>query len=244
MSSSTAFTVRVASQPHMRFTEPKKRAPLGPEQKQERKEAHKSKQDKIDAAVTQWFADTMALADKLAVEFDIKPKYFHEIFFQGGTRMVMHQEKINPYNAFKSEKAAECRERTSINTAQLHVDYIDEYCEMTDKEKDEMVERWVENKRNNTVLRRATPRAKIQDVANIVRNMKLLMCGLSTRVGIEGFFCIVRNSVDFHMPPQWFWTSRDLEQYMLIATRKKWITVEVRTKVEAFAVAGCDIASA
>ncbi|KAJ7027670.1 hypothetical protein C8F04DRAFT_1266774 [Mycena alexandri] len=43
------------------------------------------------------------------------------------------------------------------------------------------------------------------------------------------------------MAPQWFFTSRELEQYMPIATRKKWVTTEVGTKVEAFAVAGCDV---
>ncbi|KAJ6570736.1 hypothetical protein B0H10DRAFT_1964571 [Mycena sp. CBHHK59/15] len=104
-----------------------------------------------------------------------------------------------------------------------------------------MVKRWVQNRNGSVVLRRDTPRAKIQDVANIVRNMKVLMCGLSTRVGVEGFFCIVRNSADFHMAPQWFFTSRELEQYMPLATRKRWVTAEVGTKVEAFAVAGCDV---
>ncbi|KAJ7016731.1 hypothetical protein C8F04DRAFT_980722 [Mycena alexandri] len=242
---STFATVTVASQPHLRFTEPKKRAPLGPEQKRERKEARETKQERIDAEVSKWFASTMALAEKLALDFDLKPKYFHDIFFQGGARMVMHQQKLNPYNAFKSEKAAECRERGEYkDAAQLHIDYFEEYQGMTDEEKDELVERWVANRNRNVTLRRATPRAKIQDVANIVRNMKLLMCGLSTRIGVEGFFCVVRNSADFHMAPQWFFTSRELEQYMPIATRKKWVTAEVGTKVEAFAVAGCDVLSA
>ncbi|KAJ7735458.1 hypothetical protein B0H16DRAFT_1327088 [Mycena metata] len=246
MPSTTSFgTVPIASQPHLRFVEPKKRAPLGPEQRRERQEARETKQQRIDAAVSKWFAETMALADKLALEFDLKPKYFHELFFQGGARMVIHQEKINPYNAFKSEKAAECRERGEYKDAtQLHQDYFEEYRDMTDEDKDAMVERWVTHRNHNVTLRRATPRAKIQDVSNIVRNMKLLMCGLSTRVGVEGFFCVVRNSADFHMAPQWFFSSRELENYMPIATRKKWVTAEVGTKVEAFAVAGCNVLSA
>ncbi|KAJ7033890.1 hypothetical protein C8F04DRAFT_957094 [Mycena alexandri] len=242
----TAFTtISIASQPHARHTTAKPRAPLGPEQKRERREARESKQERIDAAVSAWFSDTMALADKLAVEFDMQPKYFHELFFQGGARMVTHQEHVNPYNAFKSEKAAECRDRGEAkNAPQLHADYHEEYRSLTMEEKDALVERWLKNRNSSVSLRRATPRAKIQDVSNIVRNMKLLMCGLSTRVGVEGFFCIVRNSADFHIAPQWFFTSRELEQYMPIATRKKWVTAEVGTKVEAFAVAGCDVLSA
>ncbi|KAJ7635959.1 hypothetical protein DFH06DRAFT_1002820 [Mycena polygramma] len=240
-----SFTIGVASQPHIRYTQPKARAPLGPEQKQERKEARQDKQQRIDAYVNKWFADTMILAEKMAKEFDMKPKYFHELFFQGGARMVNHQKTTNPYNAFKSEKAAECRERgESLDAADLHREYHDEYSQLTDAEKDTIVARFLEKRGQDVKLRRDTPRGKIQDVANIVRNIKLLMCGLSTRVGVEGFFCIVRNSADFHIAPQWFFTSRELEEYMPIATRKKWVTAEVGTKVEAFAVAGCDVLSA
>ncbi|KAJ7027669.1 hypothetical protein C8F04DRAFT_925165, partial [Mycena alexandri] len=116
------------------------RAPLGPDQKRERKESREDKQRRIDAAVSTWFSDTMALAEKLAEEFDMKPKYFHDLFFQGGARMVIHQATVNPYNAFKSEKAAECRERGEAKDAtQLHEDYFDEYRNLTDKEKDALV---------------------------------------------------------------------------------------------------------
>lgn len=45
------------------------------------------------------------------------------------------------------------------------------------------------------------------------------------------------------MNPQWFFTSSALEEYMKIAVRKKWDTSEVGTKLEAFAIAGCDTVS-
>jgi hypothetical protein len=69
------------------------------------------------------------------------------------------------------------------------------------------------------------------------------MTGLTYRVGIEGFFCIVRNSPDYHMKPQWFFTSPALEEYMKIAVRTKWDTSEIGAKLEAFAIAGCDVVS-
>jgi hypothetical protein len=62
-------------------------------------------------------------------------------------------------------------------------------------------------------------------------------------VGIEGFFCIVRNSADYHMKPHWYFTSPALENYMKIAVRKKWDTSVVGAKIEAFALAGCEITS-
>ncbi|KAJ7223777.1 hypothetical protein C8J57DRAFT_1094166, partial [Mycena rebaudengoi] len=238
-------TVVIASQPHSRHMAPKARAPLGAEQKKALKEKHDDKQERMDARVNKWFTDTMALAEELAIEFKVKPKYFHDVFFQGGARMVHHQQNINPYNAFKSEKVAECQEHILVpkRAPELHCDYFEEYNQLMDAEKYEYVERFKETCNWEVKIRRDTLRGKIQDVANIVRNIKLLMCGLSTRVGVEGFFCIVRNSADFHITPQWYFTSHELEQYMPISTRKKWVTAKVGTKVEVFAVMGCDVMS-
>ena len=42
------------------------------------------------------------------------------------------------------------------------------------------------------------------------------------------------------MNPYWYFTSPALEEYMKIAVRKRWDTSEVGTKLEAFAIAGCD----
>jgi hypothetical protein len=46
----------------------------------------------------------------MAVEFDMKERYFEDLFFQGGVRMVHQQQNLNPYNAFKNAKAEENRE--------------------------------------------------------------------------------------------------------------------------------------
>jgi hypothetical protein len=101
-----------AATPHVRFTEPKKRAQLSPEDRKDRQEARADKQALIDSAVTEWFSNTMALAEELATRHKLKPQYFLDLFFQGGARMIHQQKKVNPYTAFKAEKSAECRERT------------------------------------------------------------------------------------------------------------------------------------
>jgi hypothetical protein len=64
--------------------------------------------------------------------------------------------------------------------------------------------------------------------------------GLKARVGVEGFFCLVRNNPSYHVKPQWFFTSEALADYMKIAVAKRWDAHEVGMKVEAFAIAGCD----
>ncbi|KAJ7284760.1 hypothetical protein C8J57DRAFT_1052911 [Mycena rebaudengoi] len=230
-------TVSAASSTRIRIDKPapKKSAPHTRDELKEKKEKREFRQAAINEEVSKWCEYTNAKAQELADLYDMKPRYFLDIFFQGGARMVHHQEKINPYNAFKSEKAAEAR---------LHMDHIDEYNALTDEEKDTLVERFRDIRSRNFALRRDTPRAKIQDVANIVRNMKMLMAALGNRVGIEGFFCVVCNSAEFHMAPKWYFTSPELEAYMAIATRRKWDTGEVGIKLEAFAVAGCDPVSA
>jgi hypothetical protein len=63
-------------------------------------------------------------------------------------------------------------------------------------------------------------------------------------VGVEGFFCIIHNSLDYAMKLQRFFTSAELRKYMkVMVTMKKWDLTEVGTKPEVFAVAGCDVAS-
>ena len=59
-------------------------------------------------------------------------------------------------------------------------------------------------------------------------------------MGIEGFFCIVRSTPDYHISPQWYFMTEALSDYMKIAVRRKWDTHEVGTKLEVFAIAGCD----
>ncbi|KAJ7733212.1 hypothetical protein DFH07DRAFT_780656 [Mycena maculata] len=205
----TFATIAIESHPKAQHGSSKTSAPLTAEKRKENKEKHEEKKDGIDQA--------LAATSKN----------------RSGARMVNSQTKINPYNVFRAEKAAECQD----NAPTLHHDYFEEYKTLTDAEKDAYVEHFKDTKTREVKLRRDTPRGKIQDVANIVRNIKLLMVGLGTHVGVEGFFCIIRNSTDFHIQPQWFFTSHELEQYMPIATRWKWSTVEVGTKVEAFCVA-------
>ena len=69
------------------------------------------------------------------------------------------------------------------------------------------------------------------------------MTGLTYHVGVEGFFCIVQNSPEYHMKLYWYFTSLALKEYMMIVVHRQWDTSEVGTKLEAFAVAGCNVVS-
>ncbi|KAF8210735.1 hypothetical protein K438DRAFT_2011299 [Mycena galopus ATCC 62051] len=238
--------IAAASNPRTRQPpKPRKepRAPLTAEEKKEKRDETAKNQAEIDDALgkfTEWMDDTLAKADALATKFGKKTRYFLNAFFQSGAHMVNRQEVVNPYNAFKAQKAAEHRENGEAMTVpELHREHIDEYRLLSDADKAELVE-WYTEERSRKKIRRATPRARVQDVSNTVRNMQMLLQALAYRVGVEGFFVVVRNSADFHMAPYWYFTLPELERYMPLAVRKRWDTGEVGAKIEVFAVAGCD----
>ncbi|KAJ7800798.1 hypothetical protein B0H14DRAFT_2615904 [Mycena olivaceomarginata] len=153
-----------------------------------------------DQAVLEWVSKTFAKADKLTTCFKCTQHYFLNVLFQGGVHMVNHQDEVNPYNTWKTVKAAEpFTSNTSTNTARS----------LTKEEK-----------------------KVLKDGHTIVRDHVVKLIGLDSCVGTEGFFFIVWNNTDFHIKPQWYFTSPELEDYMQIA---------VGSKLEAFVIAGCDI---
>ncbi|KAJ7860596.1 hypothetical protein B0H14DRAFT_3446004 [Mycena olivaceomarginata] len=238
-------TVALASSTRMRTgNHSKKAAPLTAEQLKEKRAPRNDKQVCIDVRVQQWMESTNELANTMAAEFDMEPRYFLDIFFQGGAHMINHQDVIDPYNAFRGLKSMEvCEQGLVMSTPELHTHFFDEYCELTTSEKEALCTRWETVRSTNFHLHRDTPRAKIQDVANVVRNMKMLLSALAHHVGVKGFFCVVKNNVAFRMEPEWYFTCKELEEYMEIATRKKWVTGEVGMKLEAFVIVGCDPAN-
>jgi len=67
------------------------------------------------AAVADWGAYTIKRAEDLARKFNKKPRYFLDLFFQGGIHLVKKQAKTNTHNAFQSVKANELRDSTLFN---------------------------------------------------------------------------------------------------------------------------------
>jgi hypothetical protein len=105
----TSSTINAASSTRVHHTL-QKSAPITSKQKKEKKVQREENQAAIDAAVDEWFTSTMAKVNELAAQFNKKPRYFLDIFFHGGARMVYHHEKVNPHNAFMSLKAQELRD--------------------------------------------------------------------------------------------------------------------------------------
>ncbi|KAJ6555542.1 hypothetical protein B0H10DRAFT_2241314 [Mycena sp. CBHHK59/15] len=217
-------TIATPSSSRIRVTKAKPCTPLAPDERKEKCENREIRKQKIDDVVGEWWASMHVKAEELGVRFDLSAHYFLDIFFQGGAHMINRQEKkVNPYNVFKSEKAAEAREH--------------KIPEPDDEQKDELVERFW---RSEIVPHISVATPLVAKFKTLRMSFQHEAAGLGTQWGIEVFLCIVCNNSEFHMAPEWFFTIPELEKYMMIVTRRKWDTAEVGSKAEAFAVAGCD----
>jgi hypothetical protein len=103
-------TLKILSAPRQRIGPTQKPPPIPSQQRKEKLEKRQENQRQIDEAVAEWYTYTLAKADDLGKRFDKKPRYFLDIFFQGGAKMVTHYSKTNSFNAFKSLKAIELNE--------------------------------------------------------------------------------------------------------------------------------------
>jgi hypothetical protein len=100
-------TIQQLSAPRQRNASRQKPPPIPSHQQKEKVAERQKRQKEIDEAVSEWYTYTLAKADELGNRFDKKPRYFLDIFFQGGAKMVTHHSNTNAYNAFKSLKATE-----------------------------------------------------------------------------------------------------------------------------------------
>jgi DNA-directed RNA polymerase subunit H (RpoH/RPB5) len=58
----------------------------------------------------------------------------------------------------------------------LQDEYKDEYEALTKEEREELIEEFTVQRDECAKIKRPTPRARIANVANVVRNMQLLVC--------------------------------------------------------------------
>lgn len=162
-------------------------------QVERQKAKRKEDTDAMESAVDEWFAFTMAKAAELAERFDKKPRYFLDRFFQGGQKLVYKQTVTNAFNAFKSIKAAELRAGVLVhipllqrnytllldgekeNVISIQRDFKEEYDALTAEERAEYIVEFDAMKTSSAHVARHTSRGCIQDLANIARNMEVMV---------------------------------------------------------------------
>ncbi|KAJ7823091.1 hypothetical protein B0H14DRAFT_2184662, partial [Mycena olivaceomarginata] len=98
-------------------------------------EEQEERGDQQDQAMLEWVSETFAKADELTMCFKCTQHYFLNVLFQGGAHMVNHQDEVNPYNTWKTMKAAEsCEAGEELTLEQFHERSIDKYCSLTKEE--------------------------------------------------------------------------------------------------------------
>jgi hypothetical protein len=173
-----------------------KSAPLTAAQRKQKREAREETTQAIDADIDEWFTMTMTKAEELAEKYNKKPRYFTDRFFQGGARLV-HGHRTTSWNAFLSKKTEEVNGGKSFTQCLIEAllivsdwvddasgstslvdiikDHRDEYEELSNEEKKEMVQEFTKEKESLKKLPHPTARGRVQDVLNVVRNIEQLV---------------------------------------------------------------------
>lgn len=105
-------TLRAGTARRVRHAPNRPRAPIPSRQKKEKAAEREARQDEINKLFNEWLDDTVAKANAYAEKFGKKPRYFLDLFFHGGARMVHQHKKKNVHNAFLSLKSRDLREGT------------------------------------------------------------------------------------------------------------------------------------
>ncbi|CAL1708809.1 unnamed protein product [Somion occarium] len=221
----------------------KKAAPIDSEKRKKIKARRDEKNKEVDEQIATWFQQTVALASNMAEKYGQTMQHYLRLFFFGAES---HTKKRQPsaYNAYISAMAADTNSDAAAGSASslidVQLDHREAYYDLTQKEKDEFVTELLKKRETEQKGSRPNQRSRIQDASAVLRLIEQELLGLKHRVGIEGFFCMVKNNTEFNMGPQWFFTDQEIERYLSVTVRKGWDTGFIGAVTEAFSVAGCD----
>ncbi|KAL0578047.1 hypothetical protein V5O48_003953 [Marasmius crinis-equi] len=205
------------------------------------------KNRQIKMAVSQKLQEIQAWAEKQGRLFGKKDRYFKDMIFNGGAHLKHLKREISPYNAFRSEKAREIRESGGVpqTLAEIDANFGEEYDDMTDEERGALVVRHKEFLAEEAIvkIRLPTQRQIRETVKSAIESLIAIIRALCRRVGMDGFFMLIRNRFDITIPPQWYCTNTKLENYLALAVKGPWDLGRFIGRCEAFVLAGCDIAN-
>ncbi|KAK1230432.1 hypothetical protein PQX77_006479 [Marasmius sp. AFHP31] len=216
-----------------------KRPPLTEEQKTKMRDARLEKKEKKEKAMTEWLTEIGTKAQSLGDDFGTDKHYWLLLLFQNGKRMIKIKSKPNAFNAYKSMKSRAGKGETLMEITE---NYTEEYNTLTEEEKAKYVEEFedIRDQENLPLVSRPSGKAQAQDAAHVIANIEAMFESLRRRLGIDGFFLLVRNRVDGILDPYWYFSRPEIAEYMPLAVKPKWSLEEVGAKVESFCLVGCD----
>ncbi|KAJ2981533.1 hypothetical protein NUW54_g10860 [Trametes sanguinea] len=221
---------------------PRRQAPvLSSEQRSEIAAVRRLKQASVDEDIQGWYDDSVAFATTLATRFGRDSDYYLNMMFSGATKLrVGGRRKPNAYNAYLHHLAKEGDDQ--IRADELSRRHSDEYRELTDEQKKQYLSELQETRDSQQYGMRLSERSRIHDVTQVCKDIEGMMLALQARVGIQGFYCIVRSTAAYQMRPHFFFTDRALDTFLRGAIRG-FQPETIGSLAEAFSIAGLDYLS-
>ncbi|KAL0063017.1 hypothetical protein AAF712_010148 [Marasmius tenuissimus] len=193
------------------------------------------------AGIRQYVRDKCSEMGKL---YKKKDKYFMDMVYQGGVRLTKRKNDTNNFNAFKSVIAYERREAglPPMSIIKIQEEYRPQYDALDEEGLDRILKKYalIQDEEKREQIKRPSMKEKTADAAGSLNSVAGILQGLKTRVGTEAVVLVVKNRTEDFMEPQWIVTDERIMDYLRIIVRG-WDPVHVGQRVEAFAVAGCDI---
>ncbi|KAL0058670.1 hypothetical protein AAF712_014640 [Marasmius tenuissimus] len=220
-----------------------KRAPLTRAEQERRRQARQMSNDQIRQQMAGLRRKVRHEFVVLGKEHKKDPKYFSDMFFQGGVRIGKPPREPSSFNVFVSEKAQTLRKAggPAMTVQQIQKLFKDEYRNQTPAERKKMMKSFQERRDLDARerLKRPSVKEKIADASSSIGQVAGVLKGLKMRVGVEAMVLVVKNRPEKIMKPQWIFTDDRIRRYLPTIMRG-WDTARVGKKVEALAVAGCD----
>ncbi|KAI0368480.1 hypothetical protein BV20DRAFT_1054060 [Pilatotrama ljubarskyi] len=119
---------------------------------------------------------------------------------------------------------------------------INEYHALTDEEKQKLVSDLMDNQTSHKFGQRLTERGRVADWEHSCNEMVRLSIGLKNRISVKVMILMMQNNTEYHSKPCWFFTNAHMDRFMRVLFRG-WDCELITTKMEVFAVAGCDFAN-
>ncbi|KAI0366035.1 hypothetical protein BV20DRAFT_1056039 [Pilatotrama ljubarskyi] len=206
--------------------DPRKQGPsLSREQRAELTAERRLKQATIEEDIAGWYQDSIAFAESLSHRFGQNTEHYLNMMFSGAPKLKKSQRKPNTFNAWVHHIS---QEEGDMDAVELIETRREEYNNLTPEQKKQYLEELARHRKSQQYGLRLTQRGRTLD-----------MLGLQVRVGIDGFYCLFRNTADYQMKSRWFFTNPKIAEFLSGACRK-FDPATIGVLAEAFAIAGSD----
>ncbi|KAH9856315.1 hypothetical protein C2E23DRAFT_882399 [Lenzites betulinus] len=194
------------------------------------------KADQIEEELVKWYEATVELSKDLSRRFPSKkPEAYLYQMLSGATKNGKPREP-SAYNAWLHRLA---KEGDGVNINNIDEEELEEYRNLTSEQKAALKADLIEERKSRQFGIRISQRGRTQDVNHVCEKIEDLLQGLQHRVGVEAFFCVVRNTADYPLKPRWWFSSNTLDEF-LRGNVRRFEPERIGVMAEAFAIAGCD----